>query len=169
MKDKEIPSNPILESALNWQFPPFSEETGIDKVVAFGDNSHRCPIYVTALPPCREGCPAGNDIRGWLTTVQLGRLKGRSLDQSYELAWHEASKTTPFAAVCGRVCPAPCETSCNRRVKEGAVNIHAFERWLGDYGLRRGLRHRKVSEEMRAERVAVIGAGPAGLSCAFQL
>ncbi|MEN8141902.1 MAG: FAD-dependent oxidoreductase, partial [Thermodesulfobacteriota bacterium] len=49
------------------------------------------------------------------------------------------------------------------------VNIHAFERWLGDYGIRHGLRHRKVSEEMRAERVAVIGAGPAGLSCAFQL
>ena len=170
MADRSVQSNIILESALNWQFPPFSEEQGTDKVVAFGDSSHKCPVYVRSLPPCTVGCPAGNDIRGWLTTVQLAELKGRSRDESYELAWHEASRTTPFPAVCGRVCPYPCETSCNRGEKEdGAVNIHGFERWIGDYGIKHGLKHRKVSEQVRTKKNAVIGAGPAGLSCAFQL
>lgn len=170
MAEKPVQSNIILERALHWKFPRFNEEQGIDKVVAFGDHSHKCPIYVEALAPCSAGCPAGNDIRGWLTTVQLSKLKERSQKESFELAWHKASQTTPFPAVCGRVCPYPCETRCNRSEKEdGAVNIHAFERWIGDYGIRHGLKHQKVSQEIRDKKVAVIGAGPAGLSCAFQL
>ena len=170
MKERAADSNSIVESALNWKFPEFSEESGIQKVVAFGDASHRCPIYIRSLPPCTTGCPAGNDIRAWLTIVQLAELKGRSREESFELAWHEASKTTPFAATCGRVCPYPCETACNRSEKEdGPVNIHGFERWLGDYGIDHGLKHRKLSRTKKVKRVAVIGAGPAGLSCAFQL
>jgi NADPH-dependent glutamate synthase beta subunit-like oxidoreductase len=86
------------------------------------------------------------------------------------LAWHEASKTTPFPAVCGRVCPAPCETACNRSKKEdGAVNINAFERFIGDYGIAHGMQHKKLTEKVMDKKVAIIGAGPAGLSCAFQL
>ncbi len=170
MADKSDQAKVILESVANWKFPPFSEESGIDKVVAFGDSSHKCPVYVQALPPCTVGCPAGNDIRAWLTIVQLSELKGLTRAESFELAWHEASKTTPFPAVCGRVCPYPCETTCNRSEKEdGAVNIHAFERWLGDYGIEQGLKHRKLPQAIQDKKVAVIGAGPAGLSCAFQL
>ncbi len=171
MKERPVDSNSIVESALNWKFPPFNEEGGIKKVVAFGDASHKCPIYVHSLPPCTTGCPAGNDIRAWLTIVQLAELKGRSRKESYELAWHEASKTTPFAATCGRVCPYPCETTCNRSEKEdGAVNIHGFERWLGDFGIEQGLRHRRLTrKKQESKKVAVIGAGPAGLSCGFQL
>ncbi|OEU56217.1 MAG: hypothetical protein BA862_03835 [Desulfobulbaceae bacterium S3730MH12] len=170
MSDKSDQASVILASAVNWKFPAFSEESGIDKVVAFGDSSHKCPVYVQSLPPCTVGCPAGNDIRTWLTTVQLSELKGRSREESFELAWHEASKTTPFPAVCGRVCPYPCETACNRIEKvDGAVNIHAFERWIGDYGIEHGLKHRRLSQVIRDKKVAVIGAGPAGLSCAFQL
>ncbi len=163
-------SNPILDSALNYHFPKYSEEKGIKKVVAFGDNSHKCPIYVKQTPPCTSGCPAGNDIRSWLTIVQHTRLKERSWKESYELAWHEASKTTPFPAVCGRVCPNPCETKCNRGVRDdGAVNISSFERFVGDYGINAGLQHKKLTTKLKVKRVAVIGAGPAGLSCAFQL
>lgn len=170
MTDKSVQSNTILESALRWKYPAFCEESGTDKVVAFGDSSHKCPTYVQSRPPCTSACPAGNDIRAWLTIVQLSELKGRSLKESYELAWHEASKTTPLPAVCGRICPFPCETRCNRGEKaDGAVNIHAFERWLGDYGIEHGLQHRKVTDQKRVRKVAVIGAGPAGLSCAFQL
>ncbi len=170
MADKTDQANIILMSAGNWQFPAFSEERGLEKVVAFGDSSHKCPVYLQTLPPCTVGCPAGNDIRAWLTTVQLHELKGYTRDESFELAWHEASKTTPFPAVCGRVCPYPCETSCNRNEKEdGPVNIHAFERWIGDYGIEHGLKHRKLTRDVRTQKIAVIGAGPAGLSCAFQL
>jgi dissimilatory sulfite reductase flavoprotein subunit len=170
MKNKPVTSNCILERALNWQFPPFSEEQGSNKVVAFGESSHKCPVYVQSRPPCTASCPAGNDIRAWLTTIQLSKLKGRSFEESIELVWHQASQTSPFPAVCGRVCPYPCETSCNRSEKEdGAVNIHAFERWLGDYAIEHGLKHRKLNQEIKTKKVAVIGAGPAGLSCAFQL
>lgn len=162
--------NPQLDSALNYNFPEYSEEKGIDKVVAFGDHSHKCPVYVRQPPPCTYGCPAGNDIRAWLTLVQHTEKRQRSWQQSYELAWHAASKTTPFPAVCGRVCPHPCETKCNRSKKEdGAVNIGSFERFIGDYGIRAGLRHKKLTMEIKDKNVAIIGAGPAGLSCAFQL
>ncbi|HBG21381.1 MAG TPA: glutamate synthase, partial [Desulfobulbaceae bacterium] len=168
--DKSPEYKKILDTILNWQYPPFNEETGRERVVAFGDHSHRCPIYARQTPPCTDACPAGNDIRAWLTTVQQTGLKKRSRQESYELAWHEASKTTPFPASCGRICPFPCETACNRGKKEGqGVNIAAFERWIGDYGIARGLAHKKLREEPMGREVAVIGAGPAGLSCAFQL
>ncbi len=170
MSSNSKESNPILDSALNYQFPEYSEEQGISKVVAFGEHSHRCPIYVRQTPPCTKGCPAGNDIRFCLTTVRHARRRKLSCEESYELAWHEASKTTPFPAVCGRVCPAPCETVCNRGKKEdGAVNINAFERFIGDYGIAHGMQHKKLTEKVMDKKVAIIGAGPAGLSCAFQL
>ncbi|TKB06393.1 NAD(P)-binding protein [Desulforhopalus sp. IMCC35007] len=163
-------SNSLLDSALNYHFPEYSEEQGIQKVVAFGDHSHKCPIYVKQTPSCTAGCPAGNDIRAWLTLVQHSEKRKRSWQESYELAWHEASKTTPFPAVCGRVCPHPCETKCNRSKKDdGAVNISSFERFIGDYGIRAGLRHKKLTTEIKDKKIAIIGAGPAGLSCAFQL
>ncbi len=170
MSSKSNESNPILDSALTYQFPKFSEEQGTEKVVAFGDHSHKCPIYVQLVSPCTGSCPAGNDIRSWLTTVQHTMLKKRSYEESYEQAWHEASKTTPFPAVCGRVCPHPCETGCNRSMKDdGAVNISSFERFIGDYGIAHRLQHKKRTEEIMDKKVAVIGAGPAGLSCSFQL
>jgi NADPH-dependent glutamate synthase beta subunit-like oxidoreductase len=163
-------SNSLLDSALNYHFPEYSEELGIKKVVAFGDHSHKCPIYVQQTPACTAGCPAGNDIRAWLTLVQHTERRKRSWQESYELAWHEASKTTPFPAVCGRVCPHPCETKCNRSKKDdGAVNICSFERFIGDYGISAGLQHKKLTTKTKDKKVAIIGAGPAGLSCAFQL
>lgn len=170
MSRKPNESNVVLDAALNWQFPAFFEEKGLQRVVAFGDHSHKCPVYVRQTPPCTSGCPAGNDIRAWLTTVQQTELKERTFEESCELAWHEASKTTPFPAVCGRVCPHPCETHCNRNEKEQTgVNIGCFERFIGDYGIRHGLAHRKLRQEVMGKKVAVIGAGPAGLSCAFQM
>lgn len=163
-------SNPILDSALNYNFPEYSEEQGVKKVVAFGDHSHKCPIYVKQTPSCTDGCPAGNDIRAWLTLVQHTEKRHRSPQESYELAWHEASKTTPFPAVCGRVCPHPCENKCNRSKKDdGAVNIGSFERFIGDFGIENKLQHKKLTTTIKDKKVAIIGAGPAGLSCAFQL
>ncbi len=99
MSIKFTESNPILDSALTNQFPEYCEEQGTDKVVAFGNQSNKCPIYVLQVPPCTVGCPAGNDIRSWLTIVQKTDQKKRSWEESYELAWREASKTTPFPAV----------------------------------------------------------------------
>jgi NADPH-dependent glutamate synthase beta subunit-like oxidoreductase len=80
------------------------------------------------------------------------------------------TERNPFPAVCGRVCPHPCEEGCNRSAKdETAVAINALERFVGDFGLAKNLKLSRLSEERHAERIAVVGAGPAGLSCAYQL
>ncbi len=127
------------------------------------------PRYIEKTPPCIGNCPGGTDIRGWLTTIAQAEAYGRTYEQAYELAWKKIVDRNPFPAVCGRVCPHPCEEGCNRGVKEGAVAINALERFVGDFGIDKGWKLEKLTEDRRTEKVAVIGAGPAGLSCAYQL
>jgi NADPH-dependent glutamate synthase beta subunit-like oxidoreductase len=127
------------------------------------------PRYVQKPPPCIHGCPNGADIRGWLTTIAQADAYGRTNDQAFEIAWRTIVERNPFPAVCGRVCPHPCEDACNRNAKEGGVAINALERFIGDFGIEKGLKLSKSTEEKRPERVAVVGAGPAGLSCAYHL
>ena len=128
------------------------------------------PVYVESLPPCTGNCPSGNDIRGWLTVIQLREKLGLSLDEACEQAFDMEMETNPFPAVMGRVCPHPCETACNRGKKDGSVGINSVERYLGDYALEHGLKAKKIEGEgPKKEKVAVVGAGPSGLSCAFQL
>ncbi len=135
-----------------------------------GGVSELRPSQVPKRPPCVTQCPAGNNVRSWLTAVQHTELMGRTFEDSYALAWHEISKTSPFPGTCGRVCPHPCESACNRAQKEdGAVSINAFERWVGDYGIEHELDHVKLTDETVDKKVAVIGSGPAGISCAHQL
>src|SRR5581483_10537349 len=81
------------------------------------------PVYVDLLPPCNVACPAGENIQEWLAQVQAGR---------HERAWRVLVDDNPFAAIHGRVCYHPCETSCNRAQLDTAVSIHAVERFLGD-------------------------------------
>ena len=87
------------------------------------------PVYVDLLPPCNAGCPAGENIQGWLAEMQAGQP---------ERAWRALVADNPFAAIHGRVCYHPCETSCNRAQLDSAVSIHAVERFLGDLALERG-------------------------------
>jgi len=126
------------------------------------------PRYAPKLPPCSHGCPNGIDIRGWVTIIAQHEAYGRTPEQAYEIAWRAITDRNPFPAVCGRVCPHPCEGECNRNAKEGGVAINALERFIGDFGIEKGLKLSRT-EERRPERVAVVGAGPAGLSCAYQL
>jgi NADPH-dependent glutamate synthase beta subunit-like oxidoreductase/Pyruvate/2-oxoacid:ferredoxin oxidoreductase delta subunit len=128
------------------------------------------PRYIESLPPCTGNCPSGNDIRGWLTVIQLREKLGLSLDEACEQAFQIEMETNPFPSVMGRVCPHPCETGCNRGKKDGAVGINSVERFLGDYALEHGLKAEMIEGEgPKNEKVAVIGAGPSGLSCAYQL
>jgi NADPH-dependent glutamate synthase beta subunit-like oxidoreductase len=127
------------------------------------------PRYVSKTPPCVGTCPSGADIRGWLTTIAQAEAYGRTRDQAYELAWQKIVERNPFPAVCGRVCPHPCEDGCNRGAKEGPVAINALERFVGDFANEKHLKLTKLSETTYSEKVAVAGAGPAGLSCAYQL
>lgn len=127
------------------------------------------PIYVPKQPPCGGNCPAGSEIRTWLTTIAQHEAYGRTPEQAYELAWQKIVERNPFPAVCGRVCPHPCEDGCNRKEKDGAVAINALERFVGDFGINKALKLSRLTDQAYQEKVAVVGAGPAGLSCAYQL
>jgi NADPH-dependent glutamate synthase beta subunit-like oxidoreductase len=127
------------------------------------------PRYVPKTPPCVGTCPGGTDIRGWLTTIAQAEAYGRTNEEAYGLAWEIITERNPFPAVCGRVCPHPCEDACNRKEKEGAVAINALERFIGDFGISHGLALKTLTDARFDEPIAVIGAGPAGLSCAYQL
>jgi NADPH-dependent glutamate synthase beta subunit-like oxidoreductase/Pyruvate/2-oxoacid:ferredoxin oxidoreductase delta subunit len=128
------------------------------------------PRYVERLPPCTGSCPSGNDIRGWLTAISLREKLGKSLEEGCESAWRSYMETNPFPSVMGRVCPHPCEDHCNRKEKDGAVGINSVERFIGDWGIEHGLAPTRIEGEgAKDEKVAVIGAGPSGLSCAYHL
>jgi len=118
------------------------------------------PVNIMQTPPCTNSCPAGNDVRGFLRTL--------AVQKDYEAAWHVLTRTNPLPATCGRVCPHPCEEGCNRRDFDSAVAINSAERAVGDYGLEENLEHKKLIAA-RKEKVAIIGSGPSGLSCAFHL
>ena len=164
MSETKTESNPILDSALSHEFQPYRDEKGVKRVVAFGEYSHKCPTYVTRIPPCTTGCPAGEDIRGFhnlLTGVEKS-------DDIWEAAWRRIVDKNPFPAVMGRVCPHPCETACNRVMQDEAVGINSVEHAIGDYGIAHNLKL-EPPQGATGKHIAVIGAGPAGLSAAYQL
>ena len=134
-----------------------------------GEVSSLRPHMVEKPPPCSIGCPSGNDVRGVLTLIAQREKLGLSLEDAMDRAWKLEVETNPFPAVMGRVCPHPCEDNCNRREKDGAVAINSVERVLGDWGIERKLELEKGSFAGRQGRIAIVGAGPSGLSCAYQL
>ncbi len=91
-------------------------------------------------------------------------------DAAWDEAWRLITDTNPFPAVLGRVCSHPCEQHCNRGEKDEAVAISAFERFVGDWGIARRLELVRIAQVPAApKKIAVVGAGPGGLSCAYQL
>ncbi|MBI4668760.1 MAG: FAD-dependent oxidoreductase [Elusimicrobia bacterium] len=127
------------------------------------------PKYVEKIPPCANACPNNNKIREALMAVSKAEAYGKTNEAALEEAFYFFLETTPFPSVCGRVCPHPCEKQCNRLEKDGSVAINSFERFVGDFGLEKNLVPRKLTQEKRSEKIAVVGSGPAGLSCAYQL
>jgi formate dehydrogenase major subunit len=95
---------------------------------------------------------------------------GLSLEEAYDKAWMIEMETNPFPSIMGRVCPHPCEHECNRLAKDGSVAINSIERDIGDWGIERGLKlpTLEVGGPFK-EKVAIVGAGPSGLSCAYQM
>jgi NADPH-dependent glutamate synthase beta subunit-like oxidoreductase len=117
------------------------------------------PIYLDLLPPCNNACPAGQDIQTWLAHATAGRFRE---------AWETIVKDNPMPAVHGRVCYHPCETSCNRAELDGAVSIHAVERFLGDMALEEQWTP-SITAKPTGKRILIVGAGPSGLSCAHHM
>jgi NADPH-dependent glutamate synthase beta subunit-like oxidoreductase len=134
-----------------------------------GQISAQRPQAVEKLPPCVGHCPSGNDIRGWLTIIAQREKTGLSLEEACDQAWLLEAETMPFPSVMGRVCPHPCEPECNRVHKDGAVAINSVERFIGDWGIKRGLKLPKLDGGDSSKTIAVVGSGPSGMSCAYQL
>ncbi|MDE2465000.1 MAG: FAD-dependent oxidoreductase [Alphaproteobacteria bacterium] len=118
------------------------------------------PVHVHPPAPCHGACPAGEDPQAYLALMQEGRTQE---------AWKVLAAVNPLPAVTGRVCPHPCEGSCNRSALDEPIAIHAIERFLGDEAIRQGWSLPITADMSRSERVAIIGAGPAGMSAAYHL
>jgi NADPH-dependent glutamate synthase beta subunit-like oxidoreductase len=141
-----------------------------EEIVVRNGRSWKCPVYVQRLPPCRNKCPASEDIRGYLTTIAQADLTHQTAGEVLDKAWEILTDKNPLPSVHGRICPHPCETACNRKYKaDGAVAINNMERFIGDYGLKRKLRLTKLTDEVKPEKIAIVGSGPSGLSAAYQM
>lgn len=116
------------------------------------------PVHIHSAAPCHTACPAGEDQQAWLANLQTGNI---------EAAWKELVLANPLPAVTSRVCPHPCETACNRSTTDGALAIHNIERWLGDEAIKNSWGYPVSVPNEDAFEVAIIGAGPAGLSAAY--
>jgi NADPH-dependent glutamate synthase beta subunit-like oxidoreductase len=130
------------------------------------DATDKCPTYVHKTPPCQASCPSGEDIRGWLN-IARGVEKPPKDVKWQEYAFRRSTDANPFPSMMGRVCPAPCQTGCNRNAVEDFVGINAVEQFIGDYALANNLTFQAGSDT--GKKVAIIGGGPAGLSAAYQL
>lgn len=110
-------------------------------------------------PPCKYGCPTDVDIPAYISLIS---------DGDYDEAQRVLKANLPFPASVGRVCPHPCESQCRRQEIEQPVSICLSHRFVGDIAIQKGF-HPEEPAPATGKRVAVIGAGPAGLSNAYYL
>jgi NADPH-dependent glutamate synthase beta subunit-like oxidoreductase len=146
-----------LEGADNQKYKrvaPFAQ--GSTAVYKTGQWSRRKPVYGEKLSPCREACPAGNDIPTamWMASEGL-------FDEGLMAILQE----NPLPGVCGRVCYHPCQSNCNRADFDAAIEIRGMERAFAEHGSAAPSK----KESRNSKRIAVIGSGPAGLSAAYFL
>jgi len=140
----EMPELVISEASMRWNHT--------------GSWRYLRPRYLDKVPPCNQGCPAGNDVETFV------RLIG---EKKYAQAWRVLKQENPFPRICGRVCYHPCETACNRTEYDRPTAINALERFAGDHAPQG--EHPKPVREPSGKTVAVIGSGPAGLAAAYHL
>jgi len=110
--------------------------------------------------PCKAECPAHIDVQGYVSLAAKGKFQ-----EALELI----KEASPFPSICGRVCPHPCESACNRGGIDDPVANHAIERFVADLDLNTTKRYMPKTKEKKKDKVAIIGSGPAGLSCAYYL
>ena len=139
---KDLPRVPY------WSQPMSAHKTGNWRVLT--------PSYVDRPAPCTTNCPAGTDVRLFVKQTS---------EKKFEEAFNTIYKHNPFPSACGRVCPHFCEQNCNRIELDEGLNIGAIERFLGDLSFNNKVKKNKV---LFKESIAVIGAGPAGLTAALR-
>ena len=112
------------------------------------------------LAPCRQTCPAEIDIPKYISQIRNGDCQG---------AVNTIRERNPLLLSCGRVCPHPCESYCRRGIEDEPVAINQLKRFIADFEMNSGQRFPISCAPATGKKVAVIGGGPAGLSCAYFL
>ncbi|MCR5195227.1 MAG: FAD-dependent oxidoreductase [Pseudobutyrivibrio sp.] len=128
-------------------------------------DTNRINCYDTGTAPCKTACPAHIAIQGYLRMAAQGR---------YKEALALIKQDNPLPAICGRVCNRRCETACTRGTIDEAIAIDEVKRFLAEMDLKAETRFipKKIVPSQKGEfteKVAIVGAGPAGLSCAYYL
>ncbi|HCC04208.1 MAG TPA: dihydropyrimidine dehydrogenase [Clostridiales bacterium] len=112
------------------------------------------------IKPCSlKGCPLNNDIPEFIKQIK---------EDKYEKAFEILSNTTVLSSICGRICPhkKQCEGSCVRGIKGESVSIGELESFIGDYAIKNNLKISKTNDLLKQiTKVAIVGGGPAGLTC----
>jgi len=119
-----------------------------------------CVPFMNGISPCTDACPAGIDVQGYIALIKEGKFQ-EALDLIRE--------RNPFPVVCGRVCTHPCESNCNRENIDDPIAIRALKRFVSDWEIQNKGLSKFKPVKLTKEKVAIIGAGPAGLSAAFYL
>ncbi|GAB4472405.1 MAG: FAD-dependent oxidoreductase [Anaerolineae bacterium] len=117
-------------------------------------------IEKRGIAPCRDACPAGQRAQGYIALIREGR---------WEDALRVIKMDNPFPGICGRICNHRCETACNRGQLDEPVNIRALKRFVTDKVYAQPRQPVQPAERLHDERVAIIGAGPCGLTAAQDL
>ena len=114
------------------------------------------------VKPCSKGCPLGNDIPEFIAEVK---------QENYQKAYEILCRTTVLSPICGRICPhkSQCEGSCVRGIKGESVSIGELEAFVGDMAIQNHYPIPMLETTKKKETIAVVGGGPAGLSCAGYL
>jgi len=145
--------NPVLSTMRNF-IQEFEEHI----------REHRCQAGVCSnmfISPCQNACPAGINVPGYLALIQNGRFT-----DAYNLIRQE----NPFPGVCGRVCTHPCEDKCRRSQRDEALAICDLKRFVSDYAMNHEERFvDDIKYPRNGKKVAIVGAGPSGLTCAYYL
>lgn len=155
----------ILEKVKVREQEPSIRATNFDEVcLGYNDDeavkeAERCLGCKNAN--CVKGCPVSIDIPGFISKIK---------EKNFEEAYSVLSESTTLPAICGRVCPqeSQCEGKCIRGIKGDSVAIGKLERFVADWASDNNI-NAKVTEEPKNKKVAVIGSGPAGLTCAGEL
>ncbi|UCD53746.1 MAG: FAD-dependent oxidoreductase [Dehalococcoidia bacterium] len=122
--------------------------------------AEKCKLLQCWQAPCRAACPAGVDAEGYIALISESKFK-----EALELV----RRTMPFAGVCGRVCNHPCQNDCERSTVDEPIAIASLHRFIADYELKSSPGKVPPVPQTKEAKVAIVGSGPAGLACAYDL
>nr|WP_281412917.1 FAD-dependent oxidoreductase [Geobacter grbiciae] len=145
---------PVIDAVKHFRDDFLAYVNGAKKPTA----SHRYIEKYTA--PCMDRCPAHIDIPAYIEAIKEYRF-----DESL----HVIRDNMPLPSVCGRVCPHPCETHCRRKNVDDSINIMVLKRSASDYEWMHNVAPPMKPKPRKNKTVAIVGAGPAGLACAYYL